>query len=373
MPAFPLMIPVRSLAMRLPGLLLAALCGCASGVGAADLHDVTDAPDVFATSSQVTNALPDLQSGDRPAPGYFGLGQERAVFGYTSRSEKWNAKLEQYMVDPALTFDYGRTLSSTFGAGGTITRQNTQSEVVVNGIFSPKKNVRFRLAGAQLRSTAGQIDGTDSLQQNSYLIGARKYWTNYEYLSDLGISAYTVEANSATSSTVSALTDPDTLDPGAFNPQMTASGRTDGYLLNLNLRPTDDSRIELRRELSHSTYYADMTALRNEMQSSNRIRFSQFLDDCVQVHGGYSSSADVDRLDLTVARDKWNIQLSRALHDNGADTAVRIGYLIPLGQSQFARRNCGAIGAPTFEPIVNATMKRPLALPGQPMAIGTIR
>jgi hypothetical protein len=351
---------------------IAALSGTMANVSATGIHQ-TDTTDLFATTGELTEALPDLQSGGRPTPGYFGLARETAVIGYNSRSEKWDAKLEQYMADPALTFDYGRALSSTFGAGGSFTRDSTQSEMVLNGIFAPKKNVRFRIAGAQLRSNSGEADGIESLQQHSYLIGARKYWTNYAYLSDLGISAYTVDANTASTATVSALTDPDTLDPGVRSPILPASGRTEGYLLNLNLRPTADSKVELRHELSQSTYYADSTALHTEIQATSRVRFSQFLDDCVQVHGGYSASTDFDRMDLTVARDKWNIQLSREINDSGANTALRVGYRIPLGQSKMTRRTCGAIGAPNFEPIVNATMKRPPALPEQPMAIGVFR
>ncbi|WP_151635451.1 hypothetical protein [Noviherbaspirillum aerium] len=320
----------------------------------------------------IVDKLPDFQSGVH-APGYFGLARDRAMVGYASQQEKWDAKLEQYSVAPALVFDYGRALSRRFGAGGTVTHRETQSEVVVNGIFAPKSNVRFRIAGSQLRSDAAGMPGIASVEQQGYLLGARKYWDSYEYLSDLGISAYTVEASAAAPAAVAALTDPDTLDAGMTGAQLPASGRTEGYQLSLNLRPSPASKLEFKHDLSQASYFADAAAIRSESQASSRIRYSHFFDDCLQLHGGYTSTSSAERFDLTLTRDKWNLHFIREQHDGGASTSMRIGYVVPLGRHQNTKRQCGSVGAPRFDSIVNATMKRPAQLPAEPMAIGTIR
>lgn len=320
----------------------------------------------------ILGQLPDLQGGMQ-APGYFGLARDRAMIGYNGQQEKWDAKLEQYTVAPALTLDYGRALSKQFGVGGTLTHREQQSEVVVNGIFAPKKNVRFRIAGSQLHSATDGSSGIAAVQQQGYLLGAKKYWDHYEYLSDLGISAYKVEANAAASSAVSTLTDPDTLDAGMAGMQLPASGRTDGYQLSLNLRPSPVSRLELKHDLNQASYFGDAAAMRSESQSSNRVRYSHFFDDCLQLHGGYASTSSSERFDLTLTRDRWNLQVVREQNDGAGSTAMRIGYSVPLGQRPNTRRQCGSVGAPRFDSIVNATMKRPAQLPAEPMAIGTIR
>lgn len=323
--------------------------------------------------NDIFSQLPDLHGGGMHAPGYFGLARDRAMIGYNSQQEKWDAKLEQYTVAPALTVDYGRALSRQFGVGGTLTHREEQSEVVVNGIFAPKKNVRFRIAGSQLHSDAAGSPGITTVQQQGYLLGAKKYWDSYEYLSDLGISAYTVEANAASSSAVSTLTDPDTLDAGMAGMQLPASGRTDGYQLSLNLRPSADSRLELKHDLSQASYFADAAASRSESQASNRIRYSHFFNDCLQLHGGYASTSSAERFDLTLTRDRWNLHFIREQNDGIGNTTMRIGYSVPLGRLPNTKRQCGSAGTPRFDSIVNATMKRPAQLPTEPMAIGAIR
>lgn len=322
--------------------------------------------------SDVSEQLPDLQGGMH-APGYFGLARDRAMIGYASQQEKWDARLEQYSVAPALTVDYGRALSRRFGAGGTLTHREAQSELVVNGIFAPKNNVRFRIAGSQLRSDASGVPGVDTVQQQGYLLGAKKYWDSYEYLSDLGISAYSVAANAAASTAVSTLTDPDTLDAGVAGMQLPASGRTDGYQISLNLRPSSDSKLEFKHDMSQASVFADAAAIHSESQSSSRLRYSHFFDDCLQLHGGYTSTSSAERFDLTLTRDRWNLHFIREQNSAGDNTSMRIGYVVPLGRQTNTKRQCGSVGAPRFDSIVNATMKRPAQLPAEPIAIGAIR
>lgn len=349
--------------------------GLHAGLGMLALSSHAMGAGMNSTPVDVLEQLPDLQGGMH-APGYFGLARDRAMIGYASRQEKWDARLEQYTVAPALTVDYGRALSRRFGAGGTLTHREAQSELVVNGIFAPKNNVRFRIAGSQLRSDAAGMPGVDSVQQQGYLLGAKKYWDSYQYLSDLGISAYSVEASAAASSAVSTLTDPDTLDAGVAGMQLPSSGRTDGYQLSLNLRPSSESKLELKHDLSQGSVFTDATAIRSDSQSSSRIRYSHFFGNCLQLHGGFTSTTSTtsaERFDLTLTRDKWNLHFIREQNGASDSTSMRIGYVLPLGRQPNVKRQCGSVGAPRFDSIVNATTKRPAQLPAEPIAIGTFR
>jgi hypothetical protein len=330
--------------------------------------------DILATGDKVTRRLPNLQGMDARQP-QFGVVGQSATLGYQDRQEKWGAKLDGYLrPDSAVTFDYGRALRNDFGAGGSFTRQNEKSEVVLSGVYEPKKNIRLLMTGAQLRADGSyfaRANGpSENFLQNSYLVGARKYWSKYEYLSDIGLAAYNVQGNAAAPSKLSVLD-----DPAAFHvvPQNDiAVGRQDGFLLNLNLRPTTDSNLELQRAQSHSIFHLGARNTSEDSQGSNRISYAHFFDDCVRLQGGYSGNASSDRLDLGLSRKNWNLQLSRQQGSASSDTAIRIGYTLVMDRAEFLRRE-GCRGKPynpaIFEPLVNAAVKRPDQFPRDPLAI----
>ena len=325
---------------------------------------------------QVTQNLPELHERVEPQPGYFNLGERNATLGFRSRGEKWDATLNDPAgADPALSIDYGRLLSSRFGAGASVTRQGDYSEVLLNGIYAPKRNLRLRLAGAQLRTGGLAPDslgsGADPLLQNSYLFGVRKYWTKYAHLSDLGISAYVVDAEAAESGGITSQDDTETLEADGMASSTLAVGRMQGYMLNLGLRPTPQSRLELRREISQLTYAAVPHAQRDEASFSSRVSYAQYFDNCLRFQSGYSMAPDAERLDLKLARHSWNVRLSHAQDGSNSDTAIRVGYTIALGRSPHRRADCegNLNNAPAFEPIVDAAVARPQQFPRQPLAV----
>lgn len=307
----------------------------------------------------VLRGLPDLPVAAGAAPGRFNLAEESASLGYSTRFEKWSAKVDQYLdLSPQVTVDYGLLLTNKLSAGGTFTRQDTLSEVVLNGVYAPQRNVQLRLTGAQLRNAGGfaPAAGRDSaVLQNSVLLNARKYWNKYLFLSDLGLTAYSTQANTQ------GLMSDDT--------ERMAPGRMDGYMLNLGVRPTAESRIEMRREFSHLSYYLGEDAQQSTDQASTRMKFSQHVGNCVRLQGGYTASSDYDRLDLNLARHHWNINLSR--DQGGSNTALMIGYTVPLGVHASRGSKCGngVDGVPSFESIVDASVRRPAQLPREPLIV----
>ncbi len=325
-----------------------------------------DIPDHLADS------LPYLAGSGALAPGYFDIEEESASIGYETRFTKWGAKVDQYMdVNPAITMDYGLLLTNKLGAGGRFTRQDDYSEIVLNGIYAPKRNLRFRMTGAQLRTTPGYLgmqDGAfDGFLQNSYLFGVKKYWNKYQHLADIGIAAYSIEANAPSSARIpqdDELPDADDALASAFAP-----GRLNGYLLSLGLRPTPLSKLELRHETGNLSYSFGAGMQRDERLVSNRISYSHYLGNCLRLQGGYSASTEFDRFDLKLAKHNWNIRLSRENDAGSSDTAVHFGYMLPLGRKRNHAMSCGFEqgGASSFESIVNAATQRPLQLPNDPL------
>lgn len=352
-----------------------ALGLCLVGASATAASFIAPADGKSGTAAVIGN-LPNLPSADMGKPAYFRLAEDSAAVGYQTRFEKWGARVDQYMdVNPALTMDYGLQLTSSLGAGGMLTRQNEYSEVVLNGIYAPKRNLRFHMTGAQLRASVSSFGVPDlaarSFMQNSYLFGAKKFWNKYEHLTDMGFTAYSVQASAPALRGYPATSIDEELDPTEIRSATLAPGRLEGYMFNMGLRPTPQSALELRREVGHLTYFFNSAAPRYEQMVSNRVKFTRHFGNCMRVQGGYSVSEDFDRIDLKLYRHNWNVRLSREQEGNHIDTAVHVGYAIPLGRPSRRAENCSSAPerAPSFEPIVNATMKRPQQFPRGPLAI----
>lgn len=313
----------------------------------------------------VVDKLPELPGAADAAPGYVDMDGDSAGFGYASRSEKWSARLDRRFDTGAnLEVDYGMLLTNRLSAGGRITHADDFSEVVVNGVFAPQKNVRLRFTGAQLRNAyrLSPFDGAynDAFVQNSYLFTARKHWHKYELLSDLGLSAYSTQANTASSLAE---------DPMDMFAEPSAFGRKEGYMFNLGLHPTSRSRIELRREFSHLSYYLGEDARSAAQHNTSRVKYSHFLDNCVRVQGGVSTGPDEGRVDVNIARNNWSLNLSREQYGDADNTAIRIGYSLPLGTKPSRSSTCGGTieSVPALEPIVDTSSSRPAQLPDEPL------
>jgi hypothetical protein len=302
----------------------------------------------------VLRGLPDLPSAKDTSSSYLNFGKGGAAMGYATRDERWGAKVDRFLTpNQSVTVDYGTLLTNKLGAGAAYTRRDALSEVVFNGVYAPQRNVRLRLTGTQLRGAGGFMPTPDddvTVLQNSVLLNARKQWNNYLFLSDLGLTAYSAQANASSRDDVAA-----------------AAGRQDGYMLNLGMQPTARSRIELGREFGHLSYYLGEDARHVEELGSNRMKISHYLGNCVRFQGHYSASADTDRLDVKLSRNNWSVNLS---HEQGGsnDNAIMIRYALPL-DTRARRNHCAGnpAGAPTFESLVNASVSRPPRLSGEPL------
>lgn len=321
--------------------------------------------DLHAPFGRVVQRLPELPGEGEAAPGYFDIDADGAELGYESRYEKWSASVEQIRaLDPNVKVDYGLQLTSKLGAGARFTRHSSLSEVVLNGIIAPQENVRLRLTGAQLREADGWLlggSGTRSgVLQNSYMLNARKVWRKYQYLSDVGVTAFSTQASAPLLSQ----------DLGEWEQDQLLYGRKDGYMINLGLKPTAHSRLEMRREFSYLSYPGDATQIVPQM--SSRVKYSQYLDQCTRVQGGFSTGPESGRIDLHIARNNWSINLSREQIGDGDNTAIRLGYTIPLGARPSRSNRCTGMmeKTPGFEPIVDASVARPPQLPSEPLFTG---
>lgn len=310
-----------------------------------------DAKDSIQGDNPAPPQLPDLHAADG-SPGRFHLDGHQASIGYDAHAMKWDARVDGYLNgNPSLSVDYGTLITGRLGTGMAVTHGSDRSEVLLKGVYAPTPDVRIRVAGSQLRSTpdAYADPAAATVMQNSYLLGIRKHWDRRALSPDIGVAAYAAQADTAAGST------PDS-----------SGGQLAGYMLDLRMRPTSNSKLEWRHDLGRLARQLDRHTHSEQLASANRIRYSHRLDNCMQLQGRVSAGAHVNRLDLGVARRNWRVGVSHSLD---GDTALNVGYVMALGGTQRQARGCAgaADSGRRFEPVVDSALKRPAQLPQQPV------
>jgi len=311
----------------------------------------------FSDSSGVLN-LPELPASRTGAP-HFGLDRQQAKLSYDGAHQTWGARLDEFSrLKPSLTLDYGKLLTDQLGAGVAVHHEINYSDVWVNGIYAPAQDLRLHVAGGQLRAATDSgipASNANEVLQNSYLLGAKRYWKG-GLLSDFGISTYAVEAST-------------TDNPAATGAEEFAPGRQEGNTLNLSLQPLPGSRVELSRETRRLTYYFGADNQDQQYLVSNRVHFSQRLDDCLRLQGGYSTNEETRQVDLKLARKKWFFRVSHTQDGDSNDTTVGIGYTLPLGRTSSSNSKCAPQpdGGSGFGSIIDSTVKRPNQFPVTPL------
>jgi len=323
------------------------LCSSAANASAAS----------FSTASPALN-LPELPDAQTATP-HFGLNKQQAKFGYDDTHQVWDARLDEFAeLKPSLTLDYGKLLTDRLGAGVAVHHEINYSNVWVNGIYAPAQDLRLQVAGGQLRAATDSgipASNANEVLQNSYLLGAKRYWKD-GLLSDFGISTYAVEASTAD-------------NPATAGADELAPGRQQGNTLNLSLQPLPGSRIELSRETRRLTYYFGADNQDQQYLVSNRVHFSQRLDDCLRLQGGYSTDEETRQIDLKLARKKWFFSVSHTQDGSSNDTTVGVGYTLPLGRTSSSNSKCASQpdGGAGFGSLIDSTVKRPNQFPVTPL------
>ena len=116
---------------------------------------------------------------------------------------------------------------------------------------------------------------------------------------------------------------------------------------------------------------ADVTIQDPQTLVSHRFSFSQQLDNCMQVRGGYSSDDTQNQLDLQLARNRWSVSMSRVQACSSNDMRFGIGYRLPLGGRTHDQESCRSAPAPAAAPssIVATSVKRPDQFPQSPLTM----
>lgn len=268
-------------------------------------------------------------------------------------------KLDSYQaIKPSVVLENGWLLRNDLGVGGTYVFRNDYSDLLFNGVYAPSNDVRFQMSVSQLRSGEGfSMPNNRELQtvlQTGYLASIKKIWNTSDALPEASVSVFTAKSAHPRSQTNAA----SHLEMGTLG----------GYLLNLAVRPTYHSKVELGYNAQSLAYdYAMAEPRQKQIQSS--VGYSQMFDDCSRVNGRYSTGAGTDQVNFQFERRGFVVEMQQTKTANNTDKAIRVGYSQPLGGSPTKYVNCMETPiAPTgLQSLVDATTARPAYLPSHPI------
>ena len=338
--------------LRLRSLLLMSLLGPCYG---------------WAEQRDIAATLPDLPLPQSAQMTRFNANSGGVTLGYADADQGWGALASRSAgTDAALQLTYGSVLSDSLGAGVHLQVRPRQSEVILNGVYDPAKDLRLHLAVGQLRSSNTYQfvygDYAKSVAQSSYLLDVRKYWAPGSLLRNFGASAY--QAGSRERGAEETLVRAD--GTGRL-----ATGTQQGYMLNLSLAPTTYSKLDFGQGMDRTEYAMADGAGSGVGNGVRKASFTQYLDDCLQVRGGYRGNAWTDEVQLDMTRGSWQVGVSRqTLRDGGeSSVSVKMGYSIPLGATRtIATCRSKPRSVTAFAPVFKAVTARPAKLPSTTLA-----
>lgn len=263
-------------------------------------------------------------------------------------------------VKPSVAIENGWLLRSDLGVGGAYKFRNDYADLLFNGVYAPRRDVRIQLSLSQLRSgeafAVPQSRDLITVLQTSYVASIRKLWDKSRVLPEAAISIFTARA-----------ADPGKRDMGTQQLEM---GTLGGYMLNIAARPAYHSRIELGYKSQSTAYDHPLIDVLREKQSVRSIDYSRLFDDCSRINGRYSTGAGANQVNLQFERRGFTVGLLQSRTAQGTDNMIRVGYSQPLGGSGPRHASCdGKPVAPTsLQALVDSTISRSPFLPSQPLA-----
>lgn len=269
-------------------------------------------------------------------------------------------RLDSYQaIKASVALENGWLLSNDLGVGGAFVFRNDFSDLLFNGVFAPSTGVRVQMSVSQLRSGEGfSMPNSRELQtvlQTGYLASIKKMWNTSAALPEAGMTVFTARSANSPSQTSSA--------------SQLEMGTLGGYMLNLAIRPTYQSKVDVGYNAQSVTYdYAMAEPRQKQLQSS--VGYSQVFEDCSRVNGRYSTGAGTDQVNLQFERRGFVVGMQQTKTANNTERAIRVGYLLPLGGSGPKFPTCigTPIGPTGLQALVDATTARPAFLPNQPIA-----
>jgi hypothetical protein len=281
--------------------------------------------------------------------------------GLTDRSfdNVLGVRLDGYQeLAPAVVLEKGWLVSRKLGVGGVYTVQSGSSELVLNGVYAPRRDVRIQFSASQIRmdGVMSDLGGNDeTLVQTGMLSSVRKQWTKSRVLPEAAFAVFTARAG------------------GSRRREATLSGiemgTNAGYMLKVAAMPMVRARVEVSYQGQSTTYDNPLTAHWRDSQASASVNYAQSFDDCSLIRGRFTTGPGVSRTDLRYEKGAFSVGFLQSRSDDYQDRMLQFSYSLALDSGRRPVAKCEHIaGAPTpFRAIVDAATTRPSYLPSEPL------
>ena len=304
--------------------------------------------------------LPSLPGEDRDAQADT-FNVNTGSIGLTDRSVDtvMGVRLDGYQeLQPAVVLEKGWLVSRRLGIGGVYSFQRGASELVLNGVYAPRRDVRIQLSASQTRmngvmASMGGVDET--LVQTGLLSSVRKQWSKSRVKPEAGFALFTARAGGSKRQ-----------DAALSGVEM---GTLAGYMLKVAAMPMARARLEMSYQAQSTQYDNPLTAQWRDRQASASLDYSQSFDDCSLIRGRYTAGPGLSRTDLRYERGPFSFGFLQTRSDDYEDRSVQLNYSIALDRGRQPAAKCEQVaGEPTpFRAIVDAATTRPSSLPSEPL------
>ncbi|HEY8608297.1 MAG TPA: hypothetical protein VIM12_14375 [Noviherbaspirillum sp.] len=303
--------------------------------------------------------LPDLPGVPEAGNWQLDIAESQAALGFASAGERWDARVDYPLgMPPSMRLTHTRRLTDKLGAGARMQHGADASEVLLNAVYAHKQNMRIRMAAGQRRIPGDENGGAPVVQQ-SYLLGARKYWRRTPW-TDASITMYAGRARNSSGSMPEVFEDDGMAAADDLPWRDIGSSRIRGSSLRLGFAPAMHTRVELQHDFLRTSQYVHGRLLDSEAERVARVRLRQEFRGCVMLSGGYADGQGGRQLDLQLRHANWRVHLQQNLATEAAPS-VWIGYSRTLGESGATATACArAQDDQRFEPMLSAAASRPV-------------
>lgn len=273
-----------------------------------------------------SEGLPDLPASDAASPWRLQQTESGAGLVYRTGWEKWSGRIfAESGARPSFRITHGRRLSARLGAGARIVRDGDSSEILLNGLYLHRPNLRVRMSAVQQRESDGS-GGAGTTQYAGYFLSLEKTWDK-GFRRAGGISWHMAEDSSPASAPAT-----DEVYPFAMQETSARSGKTHAIRLNLTLQPLPKSILQLEYltrlgtggRSSESAYAGDGTY--------RRLGYAQQLENCIELSSSVVDSTDTNELEIGMAHERWSVHGFQELNGNRA-SGIFVSYAVPLDHS----------------------------------------
>jgi len=286
---------------------------------------------------------------------------DEGSIGLTERSfdNVLGVRLDGYQeLAPAVVLEKGWLVSRKLGVGGVYTVQRETSELVLNGVYAPRRDVRIQLSASQIRmdgamATVGAIDQT--LVQTGMLSSVRKQWAKSRVRPEAGFAVFAARAAGA-----------ERQDMAVHGLEM---GTLAGYMLKLAAMPVPRTRVELSYQAQSTVYDNPLAAQWRDRQASASLDYSQSFDDCSLLRGRLTSGPGLTRADLRFEKGAFSVGFLQTRSDDYEDRMVQFSYSLSLDSGRQPTAKCEHVAGTLtpFRALVDAATARPSYLPSEPL------